>query len=164
MRNNINCHWTYASFSFLNIQDDAHRAVMILWANITALLAPVDLKGATAADLTHSLMGSLVHTCSKPDVTWMDIQASLLQLPTLQHSICVITWPTRRAGSGSGLQRFWSSRTHLTLMASSGAVQDIELKFIMVKIQTFFALLGCIKSKLKLWNIWRVDFKGIKPK
>lgn len=40
---------------------------MILWANVTALLAPVDLKEATAADLTHVLMGSLVHSCSKPD-------------------------------------------------------------------------------------------------
>lgn len=36
---------------------------MILWANVTALLAPVDLKEAAAADLTHVLMGSLVHTC-----------------------------------------------------------------------------------------------------
>lgn len=54
----------------------AHRAVVILWAYITAFLAPVDLEEATAADLTHSLMGGLVHTCSKPDVTWMDIHAS----------------------------------------------------------------------------------------
>lgn len=51
-----------------------HRAVVILWADITAFLAPVDLEGATAADLTHSLMGSLVHACQTPDITWIHIQ------------------------------------------------------------------------------------------
>lgn len=112
---------------------------MILWANVTALLAPVDLKEATAADLTHGLMGSLVHTCSKPDATWTDFHVLLLQLLTVQDSICVITWPARRAVSGSGLKRFCSSWTHLALMASRRAVEDI-------KIQTFFTLLGYINS------------------
>ena len=46
---------------------------MILWANITGFLAPVDLIEAAAADLTHSLMGGLVHACAKPDM--MDIHA-----------------------------------------------------------------------------------------
>lgn len=78
MKINIHCHWTFASFSILNIPNDAYRAVMILWANVTALLAPVDLKGATAADLTHGLMWGLVHTCSKPDGTWTDIQVLLV--------------------------------------------------------------------------------------
>lgn len=48
-----------------------HRTVVILWADVTAFLAPVDLVGATAADLTQSLMGSLVHACPKPDITWI---------------------------------------------------------------------------------------------
>lgn len=41
---------------------------MILRANVAVFLAPVDLEETAAADLTQSLMGGLVHTCSKPDV------------------------------------------------------------------------------------------------
>lgn len=47
-----------------------HRAVVILWADITAFLAPVDLKITTAADLTHILTGGLVHTCLKITHHW----------------------------------------------------------------------------------------------
>lgn len=52
----------------------AHGAVVILRAYITAFPAPVDLEEATAADLTQSLMNGLVHTCSKPDITFIDIR------------------------------------------------------------------------------------------
>lgn len=122
---------------------------MVLWANITALLAPVDLKEATAADLTHSLMGGLVHTCSKPDVNWMlscfhSFSTQILQLLALQPLVCTITWPTWCAISGSGLQSFCSSRTHLTLEAPGGAVQDTEHMFINVNRQTFCETVGHI--------------------
>lgn len=40
---------------------------MILWADVAVFLTPVDLEETAAADLTQSLMGGLVHTCSKPD-------------------------------------------------------------------------------------------------
>ena len=40
-----------------------HRAVMVFRADVTVLLAPADLIEATATDLTHCLMGGLVHAC-----------------------------------------------------------------------------------------------------
>lgn len=46
-----------------SVWHSAHGAVVILWADVTAFLPPVDLEGATAADLARSLMGGLMHTC-----------------------------------------------------------------------------------------------------
>lgn len=65
---------------------------MTLWTHITAFLAPVDLEEATAADLTHSLMGGLVHTCSKPDMTQMDIQVFLFSIMSCRtYTLLIIT-------------------------------------------------------------------------
>lgn len=41
-----------------------HRAVVVLWANIAAFLAPLNLVEANAADLAQCLMGGFVHACS----------------------------------------------------------------------------------------------------
>lgn len=41
-------------------------AVVVFGAEVTGLLAPVDLEKAAAADLTHTLTGSLVQACPKP--------------------------------------------------------------------------------------------------
>lgn len=71
----------------LECRYNAHRAVVILWAYVTAFLAPVDLVETTAADLTESLMGGLVHTCLKADVPWMDMLPLLFMIScnTLKH-------------------------------------------------------------------------------
>lgn len=37
---------------------------MVLWADVTLLLAPVDLVGATVADLAHGQVSGLVHAWS----------------------------------------------------------------------------------------------------
>jgi len=42
-----------------------HRAVMVFRTQVTVLLAPADLIETTAANLTHGLMGRLVHSCHK---------------------------------------------------------------------------------------------------
>lgn len=55
--------------SFCLVRHGSHRAVVILRAHVAVFLAPVDLEETAAADLTQSLMGGLVHTCSKPDIT-----------------------------------------------------------------------------------------------
>lgn len=54
---------------FCVVGQGSHRAVVILRAHVAVFLAPVDLEETAAADLTQSLMGGLVHTCSKPDIT-----------------------------------------------------------------------------------------------
>lgn len=41
-----------------------HWAVVVFRADVTVLLAPVDLKETTAADLTPFLVRSLVHACA----------------------------------------------------------------------------------------------------
>jgi hypothetical protein len=44
-------------------------AVVVFRAEVTGLLAPADLEEAAAADLTHTLTGSLVHTCPKSNIS-----------------------------------------------------------------------------------------------
>lgn len=43
----------------------AYRAVMVFRTQVTVLLTPADLIETTAADLTHGLIGRLVHSCQK---------------------------------------------------------------------------------------------------
>lgn len=43
----------------------AYRAVMVFRTQVTVFLTPADLIETTAANLTHGLIGRLVHSCQK---------------------------------------------------------------------------------------------------
>lgn len=97
---------------------------MIFRAHVAVFLSPVDLEETAAADLTQSLTGGLVHTCSEPDaIAVIDARCctTIIVIRNLR-----LTWPTRCAVFSSCLQSFCSSGTHLALRTSRRAVGEKE--------------------------------------
>lgn len=109
---------------------------MILRAHVAVFLAPVDLEETAAADLTQSLMGELVHTCSEPDAIVVIVARCFTTIIVIRN--LRMTWPTRCADFSSCLQSFCSSGTHLALRTTRRAVGEKEQGLIEGFSQTTF--------------------------